>query len=433
MILPLGAQPVRYDSEGRVILWPNNELLRAGRDFHDEKGPQPPPRCLILYGKGGEAVDSLTLKIESKYALRLGLKTDDLLLLLKEKVLGFAVNAVRQIFGGGSSSDDIKLLEDQSVDGNQEEGGPGSGTQDAPVRFRLEGAPRGSLSLVHKLLNRLGIPISISKRFYGIFEIRLGLVKVLAIKLTEQPKLGPGDGTVPVWSILTRDERNAVDLQSDLPLYGISAGVTGQGTGATAISHAGFGSDRSVHEILRSIVVGIMPDPDAPTPGFDYRMSPRVRTASDGQETEALVRSKKWRAAFRGILKAIRTIEALEGGQGGGDAARRLGSGREQKIADLVGGRVSGEKIKTSRGSTDVDVVGPDGTLIAVGGPGKAKKMSNTARSLMVMKEVADQRGVRAKAYFTKETPQEVIDLAKRKLGSDNVHLFDENTGLEVK
>ncbi len=110
----------------------------------------------------------------------------------------------------------------------------------------------------------------------------------------------------------------------------------------------------------------------------------------------------------------------------GGDAARVRGDAREQTVADRIGGTVSREKIKSPRGSTDVDVVGPNGELIAVGGPAKVKNLSNVGRSLMVMKEVAEQRGVPAQAYFTKDTPSSVIDLAKKKLGDDNVFTFDE-------
>ena len=109
----------------------------------------------------------------------------------------------------------------------------------------------------------------------------------------------------------------------------------------------------------------------------------------------------------------------------GGKSANALGLAREQRVADLTGGTVSREKIKTSRGSTDVDVVGPHGELIAVGGPAKARDPGNMARSLMVMKEVADKRGVAAKAYFTSDTPADIVELARKKLGADNVHLFD--------
>lgn len=107
-----------------------------------------------------------------------------------------------------------------------------------------------------------------------------------------------------------------------------------------------------------------------------------------------------------------------------GAKANDLGASREQRVADIVGGEVSREKIKTQFGSSDIDVIGSDGSLIAVGGPGKAKDKGKLGTQLKVLKTEADSRGVKAKAAFEEGTPQWVIDYAKEKLGDENVFTF---------
>jgi len=51
--------------------------------------------------------------------------------------------------------------------------------------------------------------------------------------------------------------------------------------------------------------------------------------------------------------------------------AQIIGATREQKVANITGGQVSGAKIKSSAGGTDIDVIGPNGELIMVGGQRK--------------------------------------------------------------
>ncbi len=108
-----------------------------------------------------------------------------------------------------------------------------------------------------------------------------------------------------------------------------------------------------------------------------------------------------------------------------GSEAVAKGVEREKRVAELVGGRVSREPVKTRFGSSDIDVVGPDGELIMVGGPAKARDLSKLGTQLKVLQEAARDRGVAAKAAFEKGTPQEVIDLAMKKLGPDHVMIFD--------
>ena len=108
----------------------------------------------------------------------------------------------------------------------------------------------------------------------------------------------------------------------------------------------------------------------------------------------------------------------------GGAARQNLGAEREQRVADQVGGRRSGEQVSTTRGSTDIDVVAPNGDLIAVGGPNKAGNLGNLGRELNIYKEIAAQRGVSARAYFAEGTPDTALNLARRILGESNVHIF---------
>ncbi|YCK39935.1 hypothetical protein ACNF49_39485 [Actinomadura sp. ATCC 39365] len=76
-------------------------------------------------------------------------------------------------------------------------------------------------------------------------------------------------------------------------------------------------------------------------------------------------------------------------------------------------------------GVAKVDVLGPKGELIQVGGPGKAENLSKTISDLTHLQRAAESRGVNAEAYFTKDTPKVVLEAAGKVLGSDNVHTFD--------
>jgi hypothetical protein len=71
-----------------------------------------------------------------------------------------------------------------------------------------------------------------------------------------------------------------------------------------------------------------------------------------------------------------------------------------------------------------VDVFGPNGEYIAVGGPGKALKMNKLGEQMKILKWGADQASVRAIAYFEEGTPQEALDLARKWLGDGNVLIF---------
>jgi len=73
---------------------------------------------------------------------------------------------------------------------------------------------------------------------------------------------------------------------------------------------------------------------------------------------------------------------------------------REQKVANITGGQVSGAKIKSSAGGTDIDVIGPNGELIMVGGPAKANDLGKLGQVIKIYQDEAAIRGVGVKAYF---------------------------------
>lgn len=75
-------------------------------------------------------------------------------------------------------------------------------------------------------------------------------------------------------------------------------------------------------------------------------------------------------------------------------------------------------------GSTDIDVIGKAGEYIAVGG--LAKTPSKVGRQLQILKAAADRAGVKAVAYFAKGTPEAVLKVARRRLGAENVHIFED-------
>ncbi|MFJ3464517.1 hemagglutinin repeat-containing protein [Achromobacter spanius] len=108
-----------------------------------------------------------------------------------------------------------------------------------------------------------------------------------------------------------------------------------------------------------------------------------------------------------------------------GEAGRLTGQQRESAVASIVSGSVSGEKVVVrGLGSTDIDVVGANGNLVAVGGPAKASNLGKLGQELRIYKAIAEQRGVSAEAYFAEGTPQSAIDLATKVLGKNNVKIF---------
>jgi filamentous hemagglutinin len=112
--------------------------------------------------------------------------------------------------------------------------------------------------------------------------------------------------------------------------------------------------------------------------------------------------------------------------QSSGASANLLGKERELKVAAISGGKISNEKIITGRGHTDVDVIGPNGELIGVGGPAKSNKLSNLGGEIAKLKEEAAKRGVIVQYYITDSTPHSVYEFLKKRLGAENVFIFKE-------
>jgi hypothetical protein len=102
-------------------------------------------------------------------------------------------------------------------------------------------------------------------------------------------------------------------------------------------------------------------------------------------------------------------------------------------VAELTNGRVpSGEPgkpgIKITQpgaGTSDIDVIGGDGSYIQVGGPAKARNLAKLGQKLNILKWAANQDGVGAQAYFERGTPDSALNLARKILGPGNVHIFD--------
>ena len=105
--------------------------------------------------------------------------------------------------------------------------------------------------------------------------------------------------------------------------------------------------------------------------------------------------------------------------------ANEVGAAREARVAQIMRGSVSREKIKVDNvGSTDIDVVGGRGELVGVGGYHKSYDSAKLGHKLNILKTYADSKGKRAMYFFEEGTPRSAIDLAKQKLGPKNVRTF---------
>jgi hypothetical protein len=128
---------------------------------------------------------------------------------------------------------------------------------------------------------------------------------------------------------------------------------------------------------------------------------------------------------------------SVAGGPSGGGAAPNSGAdaaakglARESQVAQQVGGTVSRQKLVAKGiGSTDLDVLGPAGEYIGVGGPAKASDLSRFGRQLQVLKAAAKQDGTAAQMYLEEGTPEAAIQLAKKWLGDGNVFTFKPFSG----
>ncbi|MER5444871.1 PrsW family glutamic-type intramembrane protease [Streptomyces sp. NPDC002764] len=120
------------------------------------------------------------------------------------------------------------------------------------------------------------------------------------------------------------------------------------------------------------------------------------------------------------------------GDRGGRPDSDTVGAAREEKVAGLTGGHIPSGRpgkpglivTKPNVGSTDVDVIGGDGSYIAVGGPAKARNLAKLGQKCQILKYAAELKGVPARAYFEEGTPDGALKVARKILGDDNVHVF---------
>lgn len=114
-------------------------------------------------------------------------------------------------------------------------------------------------------------------------------------------------------------------------------------------------------------------------------------------------------------------------GSESGNAQQAVGAVRENRVADVTGGRVSGERISApSLGSTDIDVVAGNGDLVMVGGPKKAADFGNLGRVIKLYLAEASSRGVGVQAHLAGNTPQSVFDFIAKRIGAENVFRIPE-------
>ncbi|MFD3970604.1 hypothetical protein [Streptomyces cyaneofuscatus] len=137
--------------------------------------------------------------------------------------------------------------------------------------------------------------------------------------------------------------------------------------------------------------------------------------------SSALISAPAAAGAFQAFAKA----------DGGGHDSGGVGPKREEFIAKLVGGTLAKndkgqdiEIVMPNVGSSGLDVIGPNGEYIFVGGGAKARNPSRFGRALQINKYAADQAGVKAIYYLADNTPESAIKQAKKAFGEENVHIF---------
>jgi hypothetical protein len=106
------------------------------------------------------------------------------------------------------------------------------------------------------------------------------------------------------------------------------------------------------------------------------------------------------------------------------NAAQTLGEARVQRVVAHFEREVveTGRRIKVKDvGSSDIDVVLTGKRFCEVGGPSKGFNLSDWGKQLKTIKAYADQEGGTAYFYYDKDTPRQVIELAMKWLGKNNV------------
>lgn len=149
---------------------------------------------------------------------------------------------------------------------------------------------------------------------------------------------------------------------------------------------------------------------------------------ADHQANDANVRDKMHGTVPGQTPDGTASADAASSGE---NSANSIGLSREQHVAQMTGGQLArgpdGQDIKITMpnvGSSGIDVIGPNGEYIFVGGAAKASNRSKFIQKLHISKYAADQAGVPAIYYLDEKTPGSVVDAAKRIFGDDNVKIF---------
>ena len=105
--------------------------------------------------------------------------------------------------------------------------------------------------------------------------------------------------------------------------------------------------------------------------------------------------------------------------------AEAIGVAREVQVAVLTDGAVVREPFaRDGVGPSEIDVKAGNGDYIAVGGPGKGSNPAKLGHQMSLLRWKAEQDHVGAQAYFELGTDENTLDIARRKLGWENVHVF---------
>lgn len=151
---------------------------------------------------------------------------------------------------------------------------------------------------------------------------------------------------------------------------------------------------------------------------------------------------EQWGApTFKPELGAFKPLVSLFGGlvpPKKGQVNSAKGFQREIKVVEITNGRLARDpmnpdndlKVSFTRsngtvGRVPIDVIGPNGELIVVGGPAKENNISHLTERLRQLKMASNERGVGGIAYFTSDTSLEVINKAKEILGPNSVKTFN--------
>jgi hypothetical protein len=188
------------------------------------------------------------------------------------------------------------------------------------------------------------------------------------------------------------------------------------------------GEIRAVAKGIADDVAKGMEDSTAATEKVTTEAADKIAdSVTKHQTNDANVRDRLHDAATR---QPAGTVPG-DAASSGENSANSIGLSRERHVAQMTGGQLArgpdGQDIKITMphvGSSGIDVIGPNGEYIFVGGAAKASNRSKFIQKLHISKYAADQAGVPAIYYLDEKTPGSIVDAAKRIFGDDNVKIF---------